>query len=156
MRIVISQNIIKQVYTRDGNFLDIKNIFASINGYKTNIGRGGSQKAHILSPMDLRLSFYMMAMFQYNYKLISYLNTFNEISKDRYLSYTNKYFKNNISNTNDNKSLTIDNKYFKNNKSDTFGNKYFKPYRSVIINNHSDNIHDKPLAEKLSISDYLK
>jgi hypothetical protein len=33
--------------------IDIKNIFASINGYKTNIGRGGSQKAHILSPMDI-------------------------------------------------------------------------------------------------------
>jgi hypothetical protein len=108
---------------RDGNFLDIKNIFASINGYKTNIGRGGSQKSHILSPMDLRLSFYMMAMFESNYKLISYLNTFNEITKDRYLSYTNKYFKNNISNTNDNKSLTLDNKYFKNNKSVTIGNK---------------------------------
>jgi len=38
---------------RKGDFLDIKNIFASINGYQCNVGRGGSQKAHILSPLDL-------------------------------------------------------------------------------------------------------
>lgn len=78
---------------RDGNFLDIKNLFSSINGFKINIGRGGSQKAHILSPLDLRLSAYMMAMSNCNYKLLSSLNSFNELSKDRYLSYTNNYFK---------------------------------------------------------------
>jgi hypothetical protein len=103
---------------RDGSYLDIKNIFASINGYETNLGRGGSQKAHILSPMDLRLSFYMMAMFKSNYKLISTLNTFNVITKDRYLSYTNKYFKAN--------------------KSDSTNNKYFKSYRSVSLNNDNN------------------
>jgi len=78
---------------RDGNFLDIKNLFANVNGYQINVGRGGSQKAHILSPLDLRLSSYMMAMFNCNYKLFAYLNAFNDLSKDRYLSYTNKYFK---------------------------------------------------------------
>jgi len=78
---------------RGGNFLDIKNLFTSINGFKFNIGRGGSQKAHVLSPLDLRLSAYMMAMSNSNYKLISSLNTFYDLSKDRYLSYTNKYFK---------------------------------------------------------------
>ena len=78
---------------RNGHFLDIKNMFASVSGYNVNIGRGGSQKAHILSPLDLRLSSYIMALFKNKYKLISYLNTFNELSKDRYLSYTNKYNK---------------------------------------------------------------
>lgn len=76
---------------RGGNFLDIKNIFSLIGGSKINVGRGGSQKAHILSPLDLRFSAYMMAMF--NYKLLSYLNTFHDLSKDRYLSYTNNYSK---------------------------------------------------------------
>ena len=76
---------------RNGNFLDIKNVFASVSGYNVNIGRGGSQKAHILSPLDLRLSSYIMALFKNKYKWISYLNTFNQLSKDRYLSYTNKY-----------------------------------------------------------------
>jgi hypothetical protein len=75
---------------RYGDFIDIKNIFASISGYQCNIGRGGSQKAHILSPLDLRLSSYMMAMFTGNYKELSYLNTFNYLSKNRYLSYMDK------------------------------------------------------------------
>lgn len=78
---------------RDGNFLDIKNLFAVVNGYKINIGRGGSQKSHILSPLDLRLSSYMLAMFNCNYKVLSYLNAFNDLNKNRYLSYTNMYFK---------------------------------------------------------------
>jgi len=72
---------------RGGNYLDIKNIFSKIDGNLVNVGRGGSQKAHILSPLDLRLSSYMMAMFNFNYKLINTLNTFNYLSKDRYLSY---------------------------------------------------------------------
>lgn len=72
---------------RNGNFLDIKKLFARINGFDVNLGRGGPQKAHLLSPLDFRLSAYLMAMFNFDYKLISYLNTFNDISKDRYLSY---------------------------------------------------------------------
>jgi hypothetical protein len=75
---------------RDGGFLDIKNLFSGINGYETNIGRGGSQKAHILSPLDFRLSSYIMAMFNFNYGLISKLNAFNSLEKHRYLSYLDK------------------------------------------------------------------
>lgn len=78
---------------RNGNFLDIKNIFSLVSGHKVNVCRGGSQKSHILSPLDLRLSVYMMAMFTGNYRLLSYLNTFHDLSKDRYLSYTNTYSK---------------------------------------------------------------
>jgi hypothetical protein len=78
---------------RNGNFLDIKNLFGFVSEYRVNIGRGSSQKAHILSPLDFRLSSYMMAMFTGNYHLISYLNAFNDLSKDRYLSYTNLYSK---------------------------------------------------------------
>ncbi len=70
---------------RDGNFLDIKNLFATINNCNVNLGRG-SQKSHMLSPLDLRLSNYIMAMFNFNYKLVSYLNTFNEVPKNIYLS----------------------------------------------------------------------
>ena len=92
---------------RKGHFLDIKNIFASISGYNVNIGRGGSQKAHILSPLDLRLSSYTLALFKNKYKLITYLNTFNELEKDRYLSYTNKYNKPYKQNTFRNKHLFL-------------------------------------------------
>jgi hypothetical protein len=82
---------------RDGGFLDIKNLFAKINGYEMNVGRGGSQKAHILSPLDFRLSSYLMAMFNFNYGLISNLNAFNSLEKDRYLSYLDKTSKSNKS-----------------------------------------------------------
>ena len=75
---------------RDGNFLDIKNLFSTINNGQVNVGRGGGQKAHMLSPLDLRLTSYLMAMFNFNYNLVNNLNTFNYIDKDRYLSYTDK------------------------------------------------------------------
>ena len=77
---------------RNGSFLDIKKLFKFINSCPVDMGRGGSrsQKSHMLSPLDLRLTTYLMAMFNFNYKLISSLNTFNYISKDRYLSFQDK------------------------------------------------------------------
>jgi hypothetical protein len=75
---------------RGGNFLDIKNLFARIQNKEVNVGRGGSQKAHALSPLDFRLSTYLMAMFNFDYNLISSLNSFNFMGKDRYLSYMDK------------------------------------------------------------------
>jgi hypothetical protein len=75
---------------RDAGFLDIKNLFAKVNGHEMNLGRGGGQKAHVLSPLDFRLSSYVMAMFNFNYGLISKLNAFNGLDKDRYLSYLDK------------------------------------------------------------------
>ena len=77
---------------KEGNYIDIKNIFSKINGYKTNIIRGGSQKSHIMSPLDLRLYCYLMAIFKFDYKYISNLNAFNEITKDRYLPYIEKTY----------------------------------------------------------------
>lgn len=41
----------------------------------------------MISPLDLRLSCYLMAIFKYDYKYISYLNAFNAITKDRYLPF---------------------------------------------------------------------
>jgi hypothetical protein len=70
---------------RNGSYIDIKNLFTKVNGCNVTVGRGGSQKAHILSPLYFRMSSYLMAMFNFNYKLISSLNTFYYLSKDRYL-----------------------------------------------------------------------
>jgi hypothetical protein len=71
---------------RNSNFICIKNLFSRIHNCNVNIGRGGSQMSHGLSPLDLRLTSYIMAMFNFDFKLISYLNTFNSMTKDRYLS----------------------------------------------------------------------
>jgi hypothetical protein len=67
--------------------LDIKNIFALVNGLEYNVGKGGSQKQQGLSPLDLRLSVYLLSIFSFDYKLIKRLNLFDEMDKDRYLSY---------------------------------------------------------------------
>lgn len=72
---------------KDGNYLEIKTLFSSINNYPVVIGRGVSQKNHALSPLDFRLSTYLMAMFNFDYKLIGNLNTFYDMDKQRYLSY---------------------------------------------------------------------
>lgn len=77
---------------RGGNFLDIKNLFFSIENCPTNIGRGGSQKAHMLSTLDLRLSTYLLAMFNFNYGLVKRLNAFDCIDKSKYLSYMDKTY----------------------------------------------------------------
>jgi predicted adenine nucleotide alpha hydrolase (AANH) superfamily ATPase len=72
---------------RDGNYLDVKNIFSNIEGHNTNIERGASQKAHIMSPLDFRLASYLMAICNMNYQLYSSLNTFYYLTKDKYLPY---------------------------------------------------------------------
>lgn len=78
---------------RGGNFLDIKNIFSIVNESHFIIGRGGSQKAHVISPLELRLTSYLMAMFNLDYNKVSKLNFFNEMSKERYLSFNDMSFK---------------------------------------------------------------
>jgi len=78
---------------RSGGFLDIKNLFNNINGYEVNVGRGGSQKAHILSPLDFRLSSYIMAIFNFDCNKIACLNAFNDLAKYKYLSYKDKTIK---------------------------------------------------------------
>jgi hypothetical protein len=72
---------------RNGSYIHIKNILKKIKNKDVNLGRGGSQKSHALSPLDLRLSCYLMAMFNFDYKLMSCLNGFNIMSKNRYLPY---------------------------------------------------------------------
>jgi hypothetical protein len=59
-----------------------------------NVGKGGGQKAHILSPLDFRLSSYVMTMFNFKYKYLTYLNAFSDLDKARYLSY--KYMRHSI------------------------------------------------------------
>ena len=54
--------IITIAYIFTKTIINIKNIFGYVSRYKINIGRGGNQKAHVLSSLDLRLSYYMLVM----------------------------------------------------------------------------------------------
>ncbi|HEY6534763.1 MAG TPA: hypothetical protein VIY08_02995 [Candidatus Nitrosocosmicus sp.] len=76
---------------KDGNFFDIKALFNQIQGCKVNICKGSSQKSHNISSLDFRLSSYILALFSFNYKQISYLNAFNVIGKDKYLSWSDDF-----------------------------------------------------------------
>lgn len=60
---------------RNSNFICIKKLFSIINNCNVNMGKGGSQKSHGLSPLDLRLSSYIMAMFNFDsiYILFKYV-----------------------------------------------------------------------------------
>jgi hypothetical protein len=82
---------------RNGSFLDLKSLFNKINDCSINISRGSSQKSHMISPLDFRLYSYLMAMFKFNFKLVTQLNTFNSICKSRYLPYNSIYKKHRIS-----------------------------------------------------------
>lgn len=72
---------------KDGNYLKVKNMLVKINNMETSLGRGGGQKANILSPMDLRFSVYLMAICNFDYKLINSINAFKNLPKEKYLLY---------------------------------------------------------------------
>lgn len=70
---------------KDGNYSDIKELFTVIQDTKVKLVRGSSQKAHIISPIDFRLSCYLLILCKMNYKKFYFHNSFNELTKDRYL-----------------------------------------------------------------------
>lgn len=78
---------------RDMNYFEIKNLITKIDDCSVIIGRGSSQKSHILSPLELRLSTYLLAMFNFDYHQIFKLNRFNSLSKNQYLPTKNKEYK---------------------------------------------------------------
>nr|QJQ35219.1 hypothetical protein [Fusarium ramigenum]QTK22401.1 hypothetical protein [Fusarium oxysporum f. sp. albedinis]SNU76834.1 TPA: hypothetical protein [Fusarium oxysporum f. sp. lycopersici]SNU77058.1 TPA: hypothetical protein [Fusarium oxysporum f. sp. cucumerinum]SNU77665.1 TPA: hypothetical protein [Fusarium oxysporum f. sp. niveum]SNU77835.1 TPA: hypothetical protein [Fusarium oxysporum]SNU78072.1 TPA: hypothetical protein [Fusarium oxysporum PHW808] len=70
---------------RNGNYSDVKELFVQIQDIKVQVVRGSSQKAHLISPIDFRLSSYLLILFGMNYKKFNSENAFNIIQKDRYL-----------------------------------------------------------------------
>lgn len=71
---------------RDGNYSDINELFSIIQEDKYKLVRGSSQKAHLVSSVDFRLSCYMLILCNLNYGKASYENSsFHYLSKDRYL-----------------------------------------------------------------------
>nr|YP_009268561.1 hypothetical protein [Beauveria caledonica]AMD61825.1 hypothetical protein [Beauveria caledonica] len=70
---------------RDGDYLDLHVIFETINNRKVQVVRGSSQKSHVVSPIDSRLSCYMMILYNMNYQKFSENNAFNYMNKKRYL-----------------------------------------------------------------------
>jgi hypothetical protein len=63
----------------------VKELFTRVQDMKAEIVRGSSQKSHMVSPIDFRLSCYLMILFNMDYKRFNYENSFNILTKDRYL-----------------------------------------------------------------------
>lgn len=67
---------------RNANSSDIKE--------ETKLVRGSSQKSHVISPIDYRLSTYLMLFFNMNSKKFMKNNAF--LTKDRYLPSSKENF----------------------------------------------------------------
>jgi hypothetical protein len=63
----------------------MKSLITKIEDCEVHLGRGSSQKSHILSPLEIRLTSYLMAMLDFDYPRIFKLNMFNFLTKNRYL-----------------------------------------------------------------------
>jgi hypothetical protein len=73
---------------RDGTFRDMKYIFSQVGKYGVNLVRGGNLLYHVLSPLDLRLSFYFMALNNnMNINELQNSNIFNTLNPKRYLPF---------------------------------------------------------------------
>lgn len=70
---------------RDGDYSDLKDLFTVVQAEKVNVVRGSSQKSHIVSPIDLRLSCYLMILYNMDYSKVASSNSFNILTKNRYL-----------------------------------------------------------------------
>jgi hypothetical protein len=70
---------------RDGNISDLNLLFNTIENVNTKVVRGSSQKSHMLSPIDFRLSNYLMLLFNMDYNKVNNQNSFNILDKKRYL-----------------------------------------------------------------------
>nr|QWS06187.1 hypothetical protein [Clonostachys rogersoniana] len=70
---------------KDGNYSDLKRIFTSVKGLKTTLVKGSSQKSHLVSPIEFRLSTYLMILSNMDFKKVTRQNAFQAIKKDRYL-----------------------------------------------------------------------
>jgi hypothetical protein len=70
---------------RDGNYADIKFLFTSIDNTPASIVRGRGQKHHAISPMEVRLSTYLIILCNMNFTKVNKENKFNSMTKERYL-----------------------------------------------------------------------
>lgn len=61
-------------------------MITKIQDRAVRVVRGTSQKSHIISPIELRLSCYLMILFNMDYSKLHAQNSFNILTKDRYLS----------------------------------------------------------------------
>jgi hypothetical protein len=70
---------------RNANYSHVKEIFKEMEHINVDVVRGSVQRSHVVSPIDFRLSCYMLLLFNLNFNKFVMENSFNNISKDRFL-----------------------------------------------------------------------
>lgn len=70
---------------RNGNYLDILKLFSNIEGLPAEIFKGGGQKSHVLSSLEIKLSMYILALSDFNYSKVYYNNAYGNLDKLKYL-----------------------------------------------------------------------
>ena len=70
---------------RDTTYSDINYILGFIGQYGIKLVRGSNQKSHVISPLELRFMFYLMALTGDGYRSMMKLNSFDVLGKIRYL-----------------------------------------------------------------------
>lgn len=74
----------------NSDFLNIKRIFSYNNTYNINISKGGGQKSHIVSPLEIRLFSYLMAIFNCQVDILNNKIAFDKLEKDKYVPFYGK------------------------------------------------------------------
>lgn len=75
---------------RNSCYISIKYQITNIEGINVNLGRGGGQKSHLISPLELRINSYLLAMYNFRFDTISKINAFDYLNKARYLPFISK------------------------------------------------------------------
>lgn len=72
---------------KNGTYSQIKSLFQIADReYIINFGKG-SQKAHICSDIELRLFYYLLALYNFDFNYVRYTNNFNNLDKGQYTTY---------------------------------------------------------------------
>ena len=78
LRYVVSNKKTLYIF-RNATYFDINYLLSNIEANGINLGRGSGQKSHKVSPLELRFMVYLMAMFNFDYRYLYELNTFNTL-----------------------------------------------------------------------------
>jgi hypothetical protein len=79
---------------KKGTFDQIKTLFqVADREYVINFGKG-SQKSHICSDIEFRLTLYLFALYNKDFNFLRYSNNFSNLNKNQYTTFKDSTFKN--------------------------------------------------------------
>lgn len=74
----------------NSDFLNIKRVFSKNGTYNINISKEGGQRAHIVSPLEIRLFSYLLAIFNCQVNVLYNKIAFNKFDNNKYIPFYGK------------------------------------------------------------------